>query len=145
MWGAAVSWTSDIQNIQDQAGGLLELHIIRDSDVTDLLLRSIMGDAEASRLVSTNLSARKQVATAPRKRPMLCACCPRPLLRHTPFAVIVATPNWEDFAKCLTLGVCQKCAVELDDIHARAMEALKRIWPDARPIDITSPHAAGHA
>ncbi|NPD68929.1 hypothetical protein HN018_02835 [Lichenicola cladoniae] len=39
----------------------------------------------------------------------------------------------------------QRCAVEPDDIHAKAMEAMRRIWPDARPIVINSQHAAGYA
>ena len=39
----------------------------------------------------------------------------------------------------ITMGICAACAIEPDDLLAKAREGLTRIWPDLRPVAVTHP------
>lgn len=69
------------------------------------------------------------IAAAPRRRPMLCASCPR-ALRGSAYSFVVALPARDDPTQL-------RCAVEPDAITAKAVTALRKLWPDLRPIAIT--------
>lgn len=139
-----MTWADDMRALHANAGGLLELHVLRAFELPAVYYRFACGDQEAGALIAAARHTLKQIKCAPVKRRMLCACCPRPLLPRTPFAIVVATPHRRDPASALSLAVCERCAIEPDEIRAKAMSALKRIWPDGRMIEV-HPGPAGHA
>lgn len=137
-----MTWEAGIRSVHAEAAGLMSLHAFRQLDAVPLLARAMCGEVEAMRLSLALCEALGQIHNAPRRRPMLCGSCPRPL-RQGNFAVVIAAPERTDPTNCVTLGICKKCAVEIDDIKAKAVLAFRKIWPDARPITID--HPGGHA
>ena len=136
--------TSDMQALQQEAGGMMEVFVVRQADAPELLGQVMAGDLDAARLINALCDALAGVKNAPRRAPMLCGSCPRPL-RSIDFSVVLAVPFRADAMRCIYVGICAKCATEHDAIRAKAMGAFRRIWPDARPVAIPTSHAAGHA
>ena len=75
---------------------------------------------------------------------MLSIIQPGPLRPDMGFAVVVAIPGCDDPSAGLALAICTRCGSDRASITAKAAVALRRIWPDLRPITITNP-AGGHA
>lgn len=140
-----MTWASDIRAVHDEAGGLLEIHVVRLVDLPSLLDRIAVGDPEAGLLMVATSSALQQIVSAPRNRRMLCACCPRPLKRNTPIALVIAAPKRHEPERCLTLAVCTRCAVAPNDVRAKAIVAMRKLWPKIRPVTITHEHVVGRA
>jgi len=70
-----------IQRVSDEAAGLLELQVIRRTDLPTLILDALAGSSEAAqtlRLVNDTVAS---IQAAPRRKPMLCGACPRGLRR----------------------------------------------------------------
>lgn len=74
---------------------------------------------------------------------MLCGSCPRPLLNNE-FSFVITRPACDDPINAVALAICRKCGTTREDIQQKAVIALRRIWPDLRPITITNP-AGGRA
>ena len=138
-----MSWAAEMKAVQSEAGGLMSLHVIRPEDTHALLLRIIQGDPEAEQISGALWDTLKRIKGAPRHTPMLCASCPRPVRRDN-FAVVLATPEVANPERCLGLAICSRCATTPDAIRDKAVQALRRIWPDARPVTI-HPTQAGRA
>ena len=136
--------TQDMQALQQEAGGMMEMRVIRQADAPELLSHVIAGDLDAARMMNALCEALAGVKNAPRRFPMLCGSCPRPL-RSIDFSVVLAIPFREDATRCMYVGICAKCATEQGAIRAKAMKAFRKIWPDARPVEIPTLHEAGHA
>ena len=139
-----MTWKSDMQSLHNEAGGLMRLHVFRQVDAPELIGHAIAGDAEAVRLMRALNDALARINEAPRRYPLLCGSCPRPL-RKTDFAVVLALPHRDDPSLCLSMGICKRCGTEPDVIEMKALDAFRRIWPDARPIAIPTPHGVGQA
>ena len=139
--GAGMIWSDGIQAVQQESGGLMSFNVIRQADAPGLLFDAMRGDPDATRLAQGLASLLGQIASAPRHKPVLCACCPRALRRT--FAVIIAGPERPNARNSIGFGICERCATEPEDIRTKAIEALRRIWPDARPVTITHGRAAG--
>ena len=148
-----MTWASDMQEIHDEAAGVLELFVVRFSDIPALADRCRMKDNLAAQLLLAVGHAVDRIKGASRNRPALCGCCPRTLTkRKNPFSLVIAVParfdgtGYVDTAaqKCVALGICERCATEPEDIYLKGVEALRRIWPEGHPISIPV-HQAGHA
>lgn len=139
-----MTWASQMQALNDNAEGVLELHVVRPKDGAMLLIQAFGGDRESQRLLGWVRHVLRQVAAAPRRKPMLCASCPRPLRERDGFAVVIAVPGGINPEHCLTMGVCARCATAPDLIREKVLGSLRKLWPDLRPFEITH-NEAGHA
>ncbi len=140
-WQSRDALEAALGRLQVEAGGVMELYVVRPPDALGILADAIAGDAQAARIYRAVCTATNGIKTAPKKQPMLCASCPRPLRAGTPCSIILAVPRRDDAHQAVTLAVCAKCATQPKEIRQKALGALARIWPDARPIEIT--HDAG--
>jgi hypothetical protein len=137
------AWESGIRAVHTEAGGLLHVHVFAPSDVGKLLADALMGDATAGHLFQTVNRSVEQIGAVPRKKPILCLCCPRAIRLRDQFSIVVALPHHEAPTRALGSALCQRCAVP-PGVLPRVVAALKqRIWPELRAIDHI--HAAGHA
>ncbi len=132
-----------IQRVHAEAGGLLELLVFQSTDAPELILDALAGSAEAKQTLRHIKAVVGSVRAAPRRKPMLCAACPR-ALRGGVFSIVIARPACDDPTRGLGLAICPRCGPDRDTAHAAAAVALRRIWPDLRPVTITHP-AGGRA
>jgi len=129
-----------LARFQSEAGGMMELVVVRPTDAVDILADVLAGDDQAVRLMRMLDQADTAIRSAPRRLPMLCAACPRPLKRGR-YSFGIALPASDNPTHGLALAVCTRCAVERADIQAKATAALRRVFPDLRPVTVT--YAAG--
>lgn len=132
-----------IQGVNDEAGGLLTVQVIQRQDLPAIIADAICGSAEAVQLMRLANQVLTNIRDAPRRKPMLCGCCPR-ALRGGQYAVIIARPACDDPKQGLSLAICTRCGPDYDAIQAKATVALARIWPNVRPVTVTHP-AGGHS
>lgn len=130
---------SSLAKIQAAASGLLEVHVVAPGDAAALMAAATCSDAAAIRLLQALASALRRIEAAPASAPTLCATCPAPLRRGVFFRVILALPNRDDQMQGLGFGICARCAASNAEAHERATQALQRLWPDSRPIEVTHP------
>jgi hypothetical protein len=129
---------ASINLVEAEAAGVLRICVIRQADVPDLLAAVRRGDIDAMRTCRAILGAQDQIAAAPKHKPMRCASCPRPL-RKAKFSFVVVLPDCAEQTDGPGLAVCTGCATETKTIELKAAEALKNIWPNARPFFIRHP------
>lgn len=142
MSAARDDWADGIARISAECAGVVALQVVTPEDLPEMLAASLMGDREATRLAHLVAQALRRIEEAPRSRAMLCAACPK-RLRGGRYAIVCAVPHRDDPREALTLGVCRRCATRHDAIVQKAGQALKRVWPDLRAIDIHP--GRGHA
>lgn len=133
----------DLMAIHREAGGVLALNIVRPGDALNLVVASLGGDAEATRLLRAVCDTVARVESAPKRKPMLCGCCPR-ALRGSGFVICVAIPDRDAPTNGLAFALCENCSRDDAALREKASSALRTIWPDIRTIEITNP-AGGHA
>ena len=129
-----------LARFQSEAGGMMELIVVRPGDAVDILADAMAGDCRAVCIMQAVEQAANAIRGAPRRLPMLCAACPRPL-RHGRYAFGVALPASDNPTHGLALAVCTRCATTRGDVQTKATAALRRVFPDLRPITLT--HAEG--
>ena len=139
-----MTWADRVTAVADESGGLLSLRVFRQSDMPDLLAHAVAGDPQASMLVGAIGDALQAVRNAPRKSPMRCGCCPRPFPKN-PFSLVVALPEVESPMTGLSLGICGRCATEPEDIRDKAVVALRKLFPELKPVDLGAVHQGGQA
>ena len=143
---AKANMAAGLEALKAESGGLLRFRVLRVEDVPATLLASLSGDREADMLIRAMRQMLSQIRTAPRHRPILCGCCPRPLKTEpSGFSLLVALPEIEDPRLGVTFGICGKCAEGHEAIIAKGNEAIRLIWPDARRVTLPTQHPAGHA
>lgn len=130
-----------LEAIQAEAGGLLELVVVRPDDGLGYISKALCGDLDAARILKAIGAAGVKIDNAPKRMPVLCASCPRPIRTKSHFAFILALPKNGNPANALSLAVCARCAVDPAEIQAKAVTALRKLWPDMRQVEIT--HSAG--
>ena len=129
-----------VEQLHEEAGGVLDVRIIRHTDVTSLLARVLAGDLEAFQVLSMAEKVVEGIRRAPRRRPMLCAACPGPL-RNSRYAIALVLPARDDPTNGLSFAICDKCGTSQSALERAAQTALQRIWPKLRKITVT--HAGG--
>jgi len=127
-----------VQQFHAEAGGMLSLQVIQRTDLPAMILDALAGSAEAAQLLRLTNQALHNIQAAPRRKPMLCGCCPRSL-RHGRYSIIIARPACDDPSQGLALAICNTCGPDRDAIDAKAVAALVRIWPNVRPVAVTHP------
>ncbi len=127
-----------VQRVNDEAGGLLTVQVIQQDDMPAMIADALGGSAEAVQLLRLTNQVLANIQGASRRKPMLCGCCPR-ALRGGRYAIIIARPACDDPTEGLSLAICRKCGPTYGAIQATAAVALRRIWPDLRPIMVTHP------
>jgi hypothetical protein len=127
-----------VQRVNDEAGGMLTVQVIQQHDMPAMIAGALGGSAEAMQLLRLTNQVLANIQGAPRRKPMLCGCCPR-ALRGGRYAVIIARPACDDPAQGLSLAICRKCGPDFDAIQVKATVALARIWPNVRPVTVTHP------
>lgn len=138
MTTAKGAWAKGIEELHKEASGVLAVQVVQQADMAELLGYVLAGDPEAIRVLSVVRDALRRIQDAPRNRPMLCASCPKPL-RNGAYAIIAAFPAHNDAARGMGLAVCRSCGTTDDAIQRKALEGLRRIWPDVRPVTVTHP------
>ena len=141
---SAEVWMQGIRDVQAQSGGLMRLEIIRPYDAAVLMLEAAGGNVEARRTLMVVNDALDRIAAAPCRKPSLCGSCPRQV-RKIKFAIAIATPQRDDATRVLAVAICERCATEPEDIERKALDAIRRLWPSARPVVAVPTHAAGNA
>jgi hypothetical protein len=131
------------RKIRGEAAGVIALNIVRPCDAPSLVAACLSGDLEATQLFRAVADTVHKIESAPRGKPMICGCCPRPL-RGSRFTVCVAVPDRTDPTHGLGFALCQACGRDDDALPAKAAAALKSVWPDLRPITVTHGEG-GHA
>ncbi len=138
--GSRAALHAGVEAVTRESGGLVELLVVRPTDIPDLLADVLLGDAEATgifRMVSDTVT---RIETAPKRAPMLCVACPRALRKG--YAICVAIPAKDNPRQAIALAVCPRCGDnDRATISAKASEGLKKSWPDLRPVAQT--HATG--
>ncbi len=127
-----------IQRVSDEAGGLLDLQVVQRTDLPALILNALAGSSEAAQTLRLVNDTVANIQAAPRRKPMLCGCCPR-TLRGGRYAVIIARAACDDPTQGLAMAICTKCGPDFGAIQAKATVALARIWPNVRPVAVTHP------
>jgi hypothetical protein len=140
---AQIALDDGISAFQTEAAGILNLVVVRPTDIEALGVDAIAGSDEAMGLFVAVGRAFAGIECAPDRSPMECLSCARPLRRGR-YTFVVALPSVDCPTQALTVAVCTHCATKSDAIRAKAISALRSsIWPDLRPI---GPHkATGHA
>lgn len=143
MTGAARdgAFADAVHTIHAESGGLLDLLIVRAIDMPPIIAEATAGSPDAIMLVFALEDTMKRIEAAPRRSPMLCVSCPRPLLRKTLYSFAVVLPSRERPTNGLALAVCAKCAVTPQEIREKAIKGLSRVWPSLRSVTIT--HSIG--
>ncbi len=77
-----MTWAEEIRSISAEAGGLLEVELVNGQQLGHLLAEMARGDVRASAVLAAVEDTLRAVAQAPRRRPLLCLTCPRPLRRR---------------------------------------------------------------
>ncbi len=127
-----------VHRVNDEAGGLLTVQVIQQHDIPAMIVDALCGNAEAAQLLRLTNQAIANIHGAPRRKPMLCGCCPR-ALRGGRYAIIIARPACDGATEGLSLAICRRCGPDFGAIQAKATAALARIWPNVRPVTVTHP------
>jgi hypothetical protein len=127
--------------IHREAAGMLALNIVRPGDALNLVVASLEGDPEATRLLRAVRDTVARVESAPKRKPMLCGCCPR-ALRGSGFVICVAIPDRDSPTNGLAFALCEHCSRDDTALVGKASSALRTIWPDLRPVTVTHPAGA---
>jgi hypothetical protein len=134
-------WLSDIGRIHKDAAGLLDVRIVRPQNFAAIARAALFGNAEADVLARAVVKTVAHINSASVNDPIQCARCPEPL-GGTTFTVVITKPSRDEADRALGFGLCLKCS-DNAPLEATAVDVLRDIWPDARPVTIHP--AEGHA
>ncbi len=130
-----------VRTIRAESGGLLDLMVVRPADLAFVVAEATARDPDAVMVLAALDNAVQRISAAPRRSPMRCVACLRPLLARTHYSFCVVLPSRANPTSSLAIAVCSKCAVTPEEITAKAVTALRKVWPDlsSRPVQITHP------
>ena len=131
---APVGWQDAIEQVHNEAAGLLSVNIVDPYCARALLVASFAGDEAAAILMRGVCMVVASVERAPRKKPVLCLCCPRSVHPRDPFSVCVTMPENGNPSTVIGSAICARCLTDKCTLLARVATALKAIWPNARIV-----------
>ena len=126
--------------LRAEAGGVVELVVLRPADAAAVLADAMAGDARAYGIVVALRDVIALVEHAPRHERKTCVSCSMPLRREG-FAVGLIMPTTKNPSHVLGLGCCRRCARSRSDVTDKLMKAVRAAWPDVRPVIAT--HTVG--
>jgi hypothetical protein len=131
--------------IKQLSGRPLCVSIITAENGAALLAASVQGDVEATMLLRAIVDSATWIKRQAHRKPALCVSCPQAIRRVTPAMIFgVVAPTTPTIGHGLGFAFCAQCAEHPDELMAKAAEALRRFWPDLRPLVVTHP-AGGRA
>lgn len=133
------AWAASMRRLHEEAAGVVGVTILQPRDMPELMAAALAGDPMAVGLLRTATDTINRIEAAPRRRPMLCGSCPRPLKVKKGLSIVVATPDKDAPEQCLALAICTRCGTTVEEVQEKAVVALRRIWPDTRQVTITHP------
>jgi hypothetical protein len=131
---APEGWRDAIRQVHTEAGGMLSVNIVEPSRAHGLMAASLAGDENATRLMRALVLAIEAVHRAPRKRPVLCLCCPRAVRPRDQFTVCVTRPENGNPSMVIGSAICARYFADKSTLIERVATALKEIWPQARLV-----------
>jgi hypothetical protein len=137
MTGAA---TLDFNALADEAGGLLTVHVISRDELPSLLRATMSGNARAAQLVRAVLASIDNVESAPKRSPMPCGACQRPVKHRSAYCVGVVLPDVDLPCRAVGFALCRHCCGTSAAADMAAIRAVRDVFPNARPIVITHRH-----
>ena len=136
------AWSHGIRQVHEDAAGLLELFIVLPPEMPGLL--AAMGSSgRLTKLAALAMRTIMDLHEAPANDPLQCLACCRPMTLRIPCSVVLAIPQQDAPRKCLGSVMCADCGTEPDVIQTKAIQALKNVWPQLRPITVSD--QVGHA
>ena len=135
---ASQAWRDGMQAVHDEAAGVLSVEVVQMPDLPRIRGAALAGNADAQRVLQVVRHALQGIVEAPRRKPMLCGHCPRPLAGGR-FSIVAAFPSRDDASRGLALAICDGCGGTRDQVMEKAVLALRRIWPDGRQVAVTDP------
>jgi hypothetical protein len=121
------------QRLQAEGGGLIEVTVVTAVEALALAAAALAGDRQAAVKLQAFVCFMQRLDNA-----QLCLTCDR-LLRGGRIAVVLILPSRNDPTQALGLGLCEHCFAAHPDLAAvetAVQQALRRIWPDLRPIAV---------
>jgi hypothetical protein len=138
-----VTIAEGISTIHRLAAGVVLMNLVPIRDLARLQVAAETGDEQAIAAIrAIGHSIGNQVAGVAVGRPPPCFVSARPMMTYHDTAFCVIVPHAPGSVHTLTGVVCQNCT-RLPDLKARAVTAMRLIWPNARKIEILN--ALGHA
>lgn len=132
---APLGWEDGIRKVDTEGAGAFDIHVLARPLPHDLMLAALSGDAVAVGLLQAVASTVDSIGKAPRKKPALCLCCPRAVRKADQYVVCITTPHRDDPSMAIGSVICAKCWADQERISERIIEAMRAVWPDARPLD----------
>ena len=127
-----------LEQLIRESGGLLNVDVVLREDLPAMAAAILDGDPRAISLIGAVRSL-FEVHEAPEPcQPLLCRRCHQPV-GDLPFAACAVSPASEAGTIQLVFAICHTCGDTHDTALAAAMEAVRRMRPDARPVEITHP------
>jgi hypothetical protein len=133
---------SDFSALAHEADGIYRLHIVPPSTGRQIFEHAASGDAYSFGLALGLVQSLDRIRTAPPGSGAVCLVCPAILCADDPITFILTVANIDMPSTALGAALCPRCGA-LPNLHARVATALRRVWPDLRPISISN--AVGHA
>jgi heterodisulfide reductase subunit A-like polyferredoxin len=126
-----------IAQVHAEGGGLLDVFLIPPCDGPELVAAALLGSASAARVLSVITDTAETIRRSARKTgPTLCLCCPRCVRRLDGVTFGFASPASDSATGAIGFAICERCSIK-PDLDANVQGALRRIWPDLRPITVT--------
>ncbi len=133
---------SGIRAVSAESGGAINVTIVTPETGRELIAWAALGNSEAATLLRAVVGSAAWIKRAPRDKPTLCMCCPRPIRRVTGATVFgVAAPANDRPVQAIGFAFCDRCGERPSELLGKAAAGLRRIWPDLREIAIT--HQSG--
>ena len=118
-----------------ESGGILQISLVTAAKAEALILGAALGDDYSAGLLRAASECAKRIRSAPKRKPMLCLCCPAEIRLLPSVAFVVAMPHTDQPHQALGAALCPRCAAKSDPL-TEAVHALRAIWPDLRPFDL---------
>ena len=134
---AAIDVQQHLHALDAEAAGAVKTWFFTPRDGACLLVGAAAGDAWARGMLRAISECIRRIREAPKRRPILCACCPAPVRTAAGGTFIVITPYTDAPRHGMGAVLCPACAAR-PDVAERVLAALQQVWPDLREVQPVS-------
>src|SRR5690242_2805418 len=103
---------SGIKSVNDESGGLLRIDLVMPSHGPALVAAALFGDPQAAWLLTMIAQTSRRIRKAPKRLPVLCSACPRPIRKLDGVTFGVTLPAVDAPAQGLAFAICPKCSAD---------------------------------
>lgn len=132
-------WNGGILDFHKRSRGALETWVIEAERLPTIIAGAMAGVPAAKSIIDTISEWMKVAARQPASSPALCLNCD--VAFHPPDimpAVFVVHLAFSDPRAAMMNGVCERCARNGGDWHARSLQLLRQVFPDAYRVEYPS-------